>query len=313
MRSCDFHCNQYFLRTNEMEITMKNILVIGATGPQGRPVAEKLAAEGFNVRAMVRDPGKADDLAAKGVEIVQGDLDDAASVSAAARGQDGVFMLISFFAGLPAQADNVIAAAVKNGVEKIVWNATGPVLPFETGNPSIDMRRDILAGLEKSGISFVVLQPTVYMENFLIPAIAREVAEKDVLAYPMPEAVRAQWISHLDAASFAVAAFKDAGRENRMLEICGPEKLSGPQIAERFGKALGRDITFRPMPPAEFAKAISFGGNEDAIVGYYQSIFDNPEMMSTDVDYQIAQDTLPIAATSVQDFAGIYKNYLSAH
>ena len=149
---------------------IKNILVFGATGPQGRPVAEKLIAEGFKVRAFVRDLAKAKDLAAKGVEIMQGDLNDRASISAAMRGQDGVFLLVSFLTGNRQQAEAVINAATEHGVRKIVWNATGPIVPVDTGNPSIDLRRAVLASLEESGVSFVALQPTVYMENFLIPA-----------------------------------------------------------------------------------------------------------------------------------------------
>ena len=290
---------------------MQNILVIGATGPQGRPVAEKLIAAGFKVRAMVRDAAKGADLAAKGAEIVEGDLNDAASLSAAAKEQDGIFMLISFFSGQPAQAENVIVAAVQNGVRKIVWNATGPILPFETGNYSIDKRRDILAALEKSGIAFVALQPTVYMENFLIPAIAQEVADKDVLAYPMPEAVRCQWISHQDAASYVVAAFQSPSRENLVIEISGPEKLSGSEIAMRFGKALGRPIAFRPMPPEEFAKTVSYGGNEEAIVGYYRSIFDNPDIMTTNVDHQKALAALPITPMSIEGWARMYQGALT--
>ena len=290
---------------------MKNILVIGASGPQGRPVAEQLTAAGFKVRAMVRDPAKIEDLAAKGVEVVKGDLGDPASVSAAMRGQDGVFMLISFFSGNSEQANAVVAGAVANGVQKIVWNATGPILPFDTGNPSIDMRRGILSTLEKSGIAFVALQPTVYMENFLIPAIAQEVAEKNVLAYPMPEAVECQWISHQDAAAYVVAAFQSTSRDNLVIEISGPEKLNGPQIAERFGKALGRKITFRPMPPEEFAKAISYGGNEEAIIGYYRSIFENPAIMTTSVDHQKSIEALPIAPLSVEAWARRYQNALT--
>lgn len=286
---------------------MKNILVIGATGPQGRPVAEKLLAEGFNVRALVRDPARAEDLADKGAEIFRGDLNDARSVSAAVKGQDGVFMLISFFAGHSAQAENVIAAAIQNGVKKIVWNATGPVLPFETGNPSIDMRRGILAGLEQSGIPFVALQPTVYMENFLIPAIAAEVAEKNVLPYPMPDTVFCQWITHQDAASYVVTAFKGSGRHNLVVEISGPEKVNGPEIAARFSKALDRTIVFRSMSPEEFAKTISYGGNEQAIIGYYKSIFENPTIMTTNVDHKGALDSLPIKPTTVEEWARLYR------
>lgn len=135
-------------------------------------------------------------------------------------------------------------------------------LPFETSNPSIDMRCPILACLERSGISFVSLQPTVYMENFLIPAIAQEVAEKNLLAYPMADAVFCQWISHQDAAGYVVAAFQNNNHKSMVIEISGPEKLNGPEIAERFSEALECKITFRAMPPGEFAEAISFNGNE---------------------------------------------------
>jgi uncharacterized protein YbjT (DUF2867 family) len=285
---------------------MKNILVIGATGPQGRPVAEKLIAAGFNVRAMVRDITAASELAAKGAEVVAGDLDDTASVVAAMSGQDGVFLLISFFTGRFEQARNVIQAAKFADVQKIVWNATGPVPAEKVGHPSMDLRHDILEALRDSGIAFVALQPTTYMENFLIPAIAREVAGKNVLAYPMPDTVTCQWVSHQEAASYVVTAFKDRKRVSVALDIAGPEKLTGPEIAARFGKALGREITFRPMPPAEFAKAISFGGNEDAIVGHYQSIFDNPAIMNTDVDVDATLAKLPVEQISIEDFTRLY-------
>lgn len=274
-------------------------------------IAQKLLSAGYDVRAMVRDATRAQDLASIGVEIVEGDLSDSSSVSAAARGQDGIFMLISFFTGSGRQAKTVIDAAAAHNIKKIVWNATGPILPFETGNPSIDMRRTILADLESSGISFVALQPNVYMENFLIPAIAQEVAEKDVLAYPMPDTVFCQWITHQDAAAHVVAAFDSGSQESMAIEISGPEKLNGPEIAERFSKALGRNIMFRPMPPEEFARTISYDGNEEAIISYYRSIFENPAIMTTDADHKHALKALPISPMSVEDFARFYADALT--
>ena len=290
---------------------MKNILVFGATGPQARPVAEKLVAEGYKVRALVRDAAKAQDLAEAGIEIVVGDMTNPAAVSAAMSGQAGVFLLVSFVTGRIELATTVIDAAVEHGVRKIVWNATGPIVPVATGNPAIDIRRDILAALEKSGIPFVALQPTVYMENFLLPFVAGEVATKNTLAYPMPEAVRCQWISHLDAASFAVAAFKREDSENLIVEISGPERLSGPEIAERFSKGLGRPISFRPMPPKEFGASLPYGGNGDLVTSYYEQVFANPSMMTTDVDYARAVDLLPITPTPVEAFAGMHRSLFS--
>lgn len=290
---------------------MKNILVVGATGHQGRPVAEQLLAQGFHVRAMVRDPAKAADLAAKGVEVIKGDLDDAASLDAATKGQDGIFLLLSFFSGTADQADNIIASAKQSGVRQIVWNVTGPILPFDTGNPSIDFRRPVLAALQASGIPFVALQPTVYMENFLIPAISAEVAAKDKLAYPMPEAVNCQWISHQDAAAYVVAAFKRGPIDTQIVEISGPEKLNGPQIAERLGRALGRTITFRPMPPTEFAKTLNYDGDVGAIVGYYSSVFERPETMSTKIDHVASLALLPITPISFEGWARMYQAALT--
>jgi NAD(P)H dehydrogenase (quinone) len=291
-----------------MEIAVKNILVFGATGPQGRPVAEKLVAEGYNVRALVRDAAKAKDLATAGVEVVVGDMGDPASVSSAMRGQDGVFLLVSFVSGRLEHATTVIDAAVDQGIRKIVWNATGSIVPAPTGNPAIDMRRDILAALENSGIPFVALQPTVYMENFLLPFVAREVALKNTLAYPLPDAVQCQWISHVDAASFAVAAFKRGGNDNLVLEISGPERLSGTEIAARFSKGLERSIGFRPMPPKEFGASLPFGGSGDLVTSYYEQVFANPAIATTNVDHSRAVDLLPISPTSVEDFARSHRD-----
>lgn len=64
------------------------------------------------------------------------------------------------------------------------------------------------------------------------------------------------------------------------------------------------------MPPTGFAKVISFGGNEDPTIGYNESIFKNPAMMTTDADHQKALDALPIEPTSIEDWARMYQGYL---
>ena len=62
----------------------KIILVAGATGQQGGAVARNLLKDGWKVRALVRDPKKdaAQALAKQGAELVQGDLNDSASLDA---------------------------------------------------------------------------------------------------------------------------------------------------------------------------------------------------------------------------------------
>ncbi len=57
------------------------VLVIGGTGFVGRRVVAALVAGGHRVRCMVRDPSRAADLSADGVDVVRGDMLDAGAVS----------------------------------------------------------------------------------------------------------------------------------------------------------------------------------------------------------------------------------------
>ncbi|MBD8735359.1 SDR family oxidoreductase [Sphingomonas sp. CFBP 13706] len=287
---------------------MKSILVLGATGPQGRAVAEKLIDSGVRVRVMVREPARADDLAAMGAEVVKGDLDDPISVDAAIRGQDGVFLTVAFFNGSHAHGRNVIEAAAKQGVGRIVWNVAGRIQEHDIGNPAMDKWRPILADMRASGVPFTILQPTVYMENFLNPAITREVRDHDVLAYPMPNEAHTQWISHQDTAAYTVAAFEHPGDESMVIDVCGSEDLTGSQIAERFGRALGRPITFRPMPPEEFAGTFPDGMDPAPIVRHYTNVFANPDMMTSNVDHQAALGILPIEPLTFENWVRKYRD-----
>jgi uncharacterized protein YbjT (DUF2867 family) len=67
------------------------VLVTGATGFTGGHLARRLAADGDFVRALVRDPARAADLASAGIELVTGDLRDPASLDRAVAGVDVVF------------------------------------------------------------------------------------------------------------------------------------------------------------------------------------------------------------------------------
>ncbi|MGV9482805.1 NmrA family NAD(P)-binding protein, partial [Gordonia aichiensis] len=70
------------------------VLVIGATGQQGRATTTALLERGARVRAFVRDPESAGALTlrAEGAELVVGDLDDPGSVKAALDGSGSVFL-----------------------------------------------------------------------------------------------------------------------------------------------------------------------------------------------------------------------------
>lgn len=111
------------------------ILVTGATGFTGGHLARTLAAKGAKVRALVRDLDKAKDLQDAGIELVAGDICDAASVHAAAEGVALIYHIAAVFrtAGHPDSyyrdvnvtgTENVLAAARAHKVPRLVHCST---------------------------------------------------------------------------------------------------------------------------------------------------------------------------------------------
>lgn len=70
---------------------MRRALVTGATGLVGSYLTDRLLADGWETRALVRSADAGDELRARGVEVVEGNVRDAPSLARAAAGRDVVF------------------------------------------------------------------------------------------------------------------------------------------------------------------------------------------------------------------------------
>jgi uncharacterized protein YbjT (DUF2867 family) len=86
-------------RRRPMADAKRRVLVTGATGKQGGAAARHLLESGIGVRALARRPEQAAaaELERLGAEVVQGDLDDSASVERALEGVYGVFSVQNFW------------------------------------------------------------------------------------------------------------------------------------------------------------------------------------------------------------------------
>ncbi|NTU57214.1 MAG: NAD(P)H-binding protein, partial [Anaerolineales bacterium] len=71
--------------------------ITGATGFVGGALAGRLREQGHEVRASVRDPEKAGELKAIGVQLFKGDVTDKGSMRAAMSGADGVFHVAGWY------------------------------------------------------------------------------------------------------------------------------------------------------------------------------------------------------------------------
>jgi nucleoside-diphosphate-sugar epimerase len=111
-------------------------LITGATGKVGIRLAKRLAQRGDHVRALVRDRMRAADLAKERIDLVEGDLLDAQSLTAAVRGVDVVVHCAAFFRGATAEQAHAVnevgtqhlaGAARAAGVKRFVFTSTGLV------------------------------------------------------------------------------------------------------------------------------------------------------------------------------------------
>ncbi|MER6948470.1 NmrA family NAD(P)-binding protein [Nonomuraea sp. NPDC000554] len=236
-------------------------LVIGATGAQGGAVARELVASGQRVRGLARSDRMPD-----GVQPFVGDLGDAALVKAAFTGVSRASVLLPMVYEpelVAAYVRNVIDAALAAGVERLVFN-TGNRTPSEaTGVAAFETRRAAVASLLESGVPTVVLRPPVYLDNLLAPWVAGPLAHEGVLRYPLPAGLPVAWLSHADLATITVAALTRDGLDGAVLDVGGPDTVTGTELAAAFGPG----VRYAEQDVDEFEHALARALGEPTAAG----------------------------------------------
>jgi uncharacterized protein YbjT (DUF2867 family) len=229
------------------------ILVTGATGNQGGAVARELLASGHKVRAMTRTPEgvAAGALAAQGAEIVQGDLDNAASLEQALAGAWGVFAVQNTWeAGVEReeeQGKRLADLARRQGVQHYVYSSVGSA-HRSTGIPHFDNKWRVEEVVRSLGFpSHVILRPVFFMENWLSPWFKPGIDQGKLMVGLQPDTAL-QMIAVEDIGRYGRLAFERHQELNgQAIDIAGDE-LTMPQTAAVLSEVTGRTITFEPVP-----------------------------------------------------------------
>lgn len=232
----------------------RSVLVTGATGQQGGAVVRALMTRGHRVRAISRRPDSegAKRLAASGVEVVAGDLDDAASVAKAASGVDTMFLMgSSYEAGTEAETRQGITAAngaKAAGIGHLIYSSVADA-DRETGIPHFESKYLIEKHIAGLGIAYTISAPVAFMENTVGPW-AVDGLRQGVYAAALPPARVLQQICLADIGAF-VAALAERREKvfGKRFDIAGDE-LSGEEQAKILSEALGRPIGYQELPIA---------------------------------------------------------------
>jgi uncharacterized protein YbjT (DUF2867 family) len=232
----------------------RSVLVTGATGQQGGAVVRALIARGHRVKAISRRPESdgAKRLAAAGVEVVAGNLDDGASVAAAAEGVDAMFLMgNSYEAGTDAETRQGIAAAdaaKAAGIGHLIYSSVADAHK-KTGIPHFDSKHLVEKHVAGLGIPYTISAPVAFMENTVAPW-AIDGLRQGVYAAALPPARVLQQVTIDDIGAF-VATLAERREQvfGKRFDIAGDE-LSGAQQAKILSEVLGRPITYRELPIA---------------------------------------------------------------
>ena len=230
----------------------KIVLVTGATGQQGGATLRHLAKQGgFKLRAMTRNPSsdKAKAIAALGAEVMQGDLDDPASLAKAVAGTWGVFAVQNTWeAGVEKeeeQGKRIAKVSKDAGVQHFVYSSVGSAHE-KTGIPHFDNKFRVEQEVKRLGFpSHVILRPVFFMENLLPGGMF---LQGDKLMTAMKPDTKLQMIAADDIGKFGAEAFLKADKmKGAEIDIAG-DSLTMPEAAAGLSKITGTTVTFQQLP-----------------------------------------------------------------
>jgi uncharacterized protein YbjT (DUF2867 family) len=242
-----------------------DVLVAGATGRLGGPLADHLIERGHRVRALTRAPGAAaaDRLRRRGAHVVAGDLDDPRSLRRAAAGADAVFVLSTPHHGTGAaaetrQAITLADAAVAAGAGYLVY-ASAAGAPQASGVPMLDSKRRVEDHLATLPVPHAVIAPVYFMDNLAYPW-NMAVLRAGQWPIPVPPERTVQLIPAVDVARFAALVIERPGDfAGRRLELASDE-VTGPEAARILSEVLHRPITHPQTTPGPLASMAPFFG-----------------------------------------------------
>ncbi|CAI6043418.1 NmrA/HSCARG family protein [Cohnella sp. JJ-181] len=242
------------------------IMVIGGTGTQGGNVARELLKHGHRVRILTRNPESAASqaIAAKGAEIIQGDLADPGSLEPAMQGVSAIFSVQYAdpydLTIEPRNAAHMVQAAKKAGVEQVVHTSVAGSNLF----PRWDKHKYLVQTWENKYVIeelvrnggfryWTILHPSWFMENFVEPhsAIMAPELKSGVLFGTLKGDTPLKLNSGGDTAQFARAAFENPPKFHGKDINIASDELSMTEIAQTLSRILDKKVAFETVGSEE--------------------------------------------------------------
>ncbi len=233
--------------------------ITGATGQLGRLVIDALleTVPAHEIVAAVRTPGKASELAAKGVQVREADYERPATLAAALTGIDKLLLISSSEVGRRVSQHGVVIEAAKAaGVGLIAYTS---ILHADVSAIGLaEEHRQTETLIRASGIPFAMLRNGWYTENYMgrIPAALAQHALLGAAGRGrIASAARADYA----AAAAAVLTSKD-DLSGRTFELAGDEAYTLADLAAEVSRQSDWPVAYKDLPEAEYRTALAGAG-----------------------------------------------------
>ncbi len=275
--------------------------VTGANGHLGRLVVESLLKKvsASQIVAIVRNPEKASDLAAKGVTIRQADYSKPETLGPALAGVDNLLLISGNEVGKRVAQHTAVATAAKHANVKLLGYTS---LLHADRSPLLlgEEHRGSEAAVRASGVPFVLLRNSWYNENYLNSIKQAVNLGVQYGASGDGKISAASRGDYADACAAVLTAKDD--QSGRTYELAGDEGFTLAEFAAQIAKQAGKPVRYENLPEADYKTVLVKAGLPEPAAGFYANtdtgiakgaLYDNGRQLSE----LIGRPTTPIAAT----------------
>src|SRR5215813_7907780 len=227
-------------------VSMKRILIIGATGTVGRNVISQLIDANVRLRGLTRNPDSANLPA--GVETIPGDLAMPDSLDRSLDNVDAVFLV---WTAPPAASAPALARIAKH-VPKVVFLSSPHQTEhpfFRQPNPLATMHAEIERLIRASVVEWTFLRPGMFASNALVWWVP-QIRAGNVVRWPYADAPTAP-IHERDIAAVAARTLCEEGHHGKDYVLTGPESLSQFEQVTIVGEVIGRPLRMEAISPEQ--------------------------------------------------------------
>jgi len=227
----------------------KTILVVGATGMLGMPVARQLHKDGYTVRVLARNPENAKAKLGDSFDYVRGDVEDLSSLENALDGCFGVHINLR---GGPKPEDfdriehrgsaNIARVAKSKGVQRISYLSGAATFEENAWFPMVKAKLQAEKALRDSGVPCTIFCATHFMESLSLAVRGNRAMIIGKQPHPL------HWLAASDYAEMVSRAFELPEAANKRLYIFGPRALTMSEALRTYCSIVHPGIKVSSVP-----------------------------------------------------------------